>query len=152
MRTKSTLFSILFLLGSFSLPALSSVPIATITSPEQFSLDGHFVTTPGVTSRPLIVGNEVVTTNAPAILFFRDGSSVKLAPCSDAKLTGSEAQPKLILMGGSLDYKVVLGSSLSVTNLDLERKITPRVPSIAPPAKPVSTTQPVGITLTKAIR
>jgi hypothetical protein len=152
IRNRFTPISLGFLLAGFSLSALSSAPIATVTSAEPFTLDGQSVTTPGITSWPLEVGNEVATSTAPAVLFFHDGSSVKLAADSRAKLTGSERQPKLVLMAGSLDYKVVLGSNLSVTNLDVERKAKPRVRPIAPPTKPLSTPRGDEITLTGAPR
>jgi len=152
MRNRFTLPSLSLLLAAFSFSAVSPAPIATVTSTEPFTLDGHSVSTPGVTSWPLAVGNEVATSSAPAVLFFHDGSSVKLAADSRAKLTGSETQPKLVLMAGSLDYKVVLGSNLSVTNLDVERKAKQRVRPVAPPAKPLSTPRGDEITLTGAAR
>jgi hypothetical protein len=83
---------------------------------------GRSVAVSGLTAVPLAIGEEVATSSAPAVLFFADGSSVKLAAGSRARLIGSEAQPKLVLLAGSLDYKVVLGSNLSVTKLDFERK------------------------------
>jgi hypothetical protein len=85
-------------------------------------VNGESIAPAGVALWPLLVGNEVSTFAAAAVLFFPDGSSVKLAPASRAKLTGSESRPKLVLLRGSLDYKVVLGSNVSVTNLDLERR------------------------------
>jgi hypothetical protein len=96
-----------------------------VSSPEAFTLDGRSIAVSGISPVPLAVGDEVATSNAPAVLFFADGSSVKLAPASRAKLTGSDTRPKLVLLSGSLDYKVVLGSNLSVTNLDVERKAKP---------------------------
>jgi hypothetical protein len=152
MRNRFTSLSLGLLLAAFSVSAVSPAPIATVTSTEPFTLDGHSVTTPGVSSWPLAVGDEVATSTAPAVLFFHDGSSVKLAADSRAKLTGSETQPKLVLMAGSLDYKVVLGSNLSVTNLDVERKAKPRIRPIAPQAKPVATPRGDEITLTRLER
>ncbi len=119
----------------FVVPALALTTIATITCAEPFTVDGRSVTFSGVTAIPLVVGNEVATSAAPAVLFFTDGSSVKLAAGSRAKLIGSPAQPKLVLLDGSLDYKVVLGSNLSVTNLDLERKTKPVDESVQPAAR-----------------
>lgn len=75
---------------------------------------------------PFALGDEIATSDAPAVLYFSDGSSVKLAANSRAKLTGTETWPKLVLLAGSLDYKLILGSSLSVTKLDLERTPAPR--------------------------
>ncbi len=102
-------------------------------------VDGRVVARSGITAVPLAVGSEVETASAPAVLFFADGSSVRLAASSRAKLVGSEAQPKLVLLAGSLDYKVVLGSSLSVTSLDLERKSKPVSKALPQAGQTVST-------------
>jgi hypothetical protein len=136
--------SLLLLLG---LPVFALAPIATITSDEPFLVNGRTVTVSGITSVPLTVGNEVATAASPVVLFFADGSSVKLAASSRAKLTGSDEQPKLVLLAGSLDYKVVLGSNLSVTSLDLERKAKPVGKVGQPVLKSVSTTHPTEATL-----
>jgi hypothetical protein len=141
--------ALFFVLG---LSAWAFSPIGTVTSVEPFMLDGHSVAISGITSVPLVVGSEVATSTAPALLFFADGSSVRLAAASRAKLTGSEAQPKLVLLAGSLDYKVVLGSNLSVTSLDLERKAKPVGRSVQPAAKPLSTPRPDDVTLTVITR
>ncbi len=125
MRTRQPLFFRTTLLFVLSLPLLGASPVARVSSPEAFTLDGRSIAVSGISPVPLAVGDEVATSNAPAVLFFADGSSVKLAPASRAKLTGSDTRPKLVLLSGSLDYKVVLGSNLSVTNLDVERKAKP---------------------------
>ena len=121
-------------------------------SPEPFSLDGRAVAVSGITMVPLKVGNEVATSTAPAVLFFADGSSVKLAAGSRAKLIGSEAQPNFVLLAGSLDYKVVLGSNLSVTSLDLERKVKPMARAGQPAPKTVTTPRPDEATLSVVTR
>jgi hypothetical protein len=96
--------------------------IATFISASPFTLDGHSVDTPGVTSFPLVVGDVLVTPIGPAVLFFQDGSRVKLAVHSSIRLAGATTKPKLVLLSGSLDFKLVPGSILAVTNRDLERK------------------------------
>jgi hypothetical protein len=117
-------------------------------------VNGHAVKVAGITSVALAVGNEVSTVNAPAVLFFADGSSVKLGASSRARLMGSDAQPKLVLLAGSLDYKVVLGSNVSVTSLDLERKSRQTVRGVAQPpaAKPASAPRPEDATLSVMTR
>jgi hypothetical protein len=152
MRNRSNwLASAAFILLS-GVPLLGMAPVATVSSPEPFSLNGRSVTVSGVTEMPLAVGSEVATSSAPAVLFFVDGSSVKLAAGSRARLIGSEAQPKLVLLAGSLDYKLVLGSNLSVTNLDLERKPKPVGRAGQPVPKMVTTPQPQEATLSVVTR
>jgi len=143
MRTKALFLTLLGVLTIFGPPALALPPIATVTSSAPFTVDGHTLGTASI-----FIGNEVATSTAPATLLFPDGSSVILARSSHAKLTGSAGRPKLILLGGALDYKVVLGSNLSVTNLDLERQTQPTAKSVPHPAKPVPTPRPDQVTLT----
>jgi hypothetical protein len=104
--------------------ASAAPSIATVTSAVPFTLDGHPVSTPGVTSFPLVVGDTVATTAGPAVLFFQDGSRVKLGPNSSVKLAGFGAKPKVVLLSGALDFKLIPGSNVSVVNLDAERKQT----------------------------
>jgi hypothetical protein len=112
----------IFFCSTLGLPALALTPVATVTTAAPFKLDGRTLNTPGVTTFPLIIGDFVATLNGAAAVFFADGNVVKLAARSSIKITGSETSPKLVLLSGSLDYQLVAGSSLSVTNLDAERK------------------------------
>jgi hypothetical protein len=96
--------------------------VATVTSAAPFTLDGHAVNTPGVTTFPLVVGDVVTTASGPAVLYFQDGSVIKLGKNSSIKVSGVETEPKLVLMSGTLDYKLMPGSNLAVTNLDMDRK------------------------------
>ena len=153
MRTTGNfLFRAAALFGSLSFSILAMAPVATVTSAEPFILDGHTVAVSVITDVPLMLGNEVATSSAPVVLYFAYGSSVKLGAGSRAKLTGSEAQPKLVLLAGSLDYKVVLGSNLSVTSLDLERKAKPMGRPGQPAAKTVLAPRPAQATLSVVTR
>jgi hypothetical protein len=124
------------LILSFGLMAISTfgaTPIATVTSATPFGLDGHFLNAPGVTSFPLVLGDTVMTANGAAVLLFEDGSIVKLGANSSARIAGVDASPKVVLLGGALDYKMTPGSSLVVTNLDREQKELARGMSLTPP-------------------
>ncbi len=149
MRNRFHWLSRAALLLSAGLCAIALTPLATVTSAEPFWVNGRAVKVAGITSVALAVGNEVATLNAPAVLFFADGSSVKLAASSRARIIGSDTQPKLVLLAGSLDYKVVLGSNLSVTSLDLERKSRQIVRGVPQPsaAKSVTPRHPEDATL-----
>jgi len=67
MRTNLQLIWLTALLVAVASPALALTPVAS-----------------GVAARPLLVGNEVSTFTAPAVLLFQDGSNVKLATASRA--------------------------------------------------------------------
>lgn len=142
------LTSLISLTAVLSVPGFCFTPIATVSSAEPFTVNGRAITPSDTKTWPLEVGNEIATSTAPAVLFFPDGSSVKLAKSSRAQLTGTDSQLKLILLSGSLDYKVVLGSNLSVTNLDVERQMKRRAPSVSPATKPIPTPRGDEVTLT----
>ena len=140
----------LLLMAGFSAVALT--PLATVTSADPFWVNGRAVSGAGIASVTLAVGNEVATANGPAVLFFADGSSVKLGASSRVRLIGSDARPKVVLLAGSLDYKVVLGSTLSVTNLDQERKSRQVVHGVAQPPAPKAAPRPEDATLSVQTR
>ncbi len=102
--------------------ALAAPPFAIVTSAFPFVLDGHAISSPGVTSFPLVDGDTVATSNGAAVLLFNDGSRVKLGDNSSAKLESDETRTKVVLLSGALDFKLVAGSNIFVTNLDTLRK------------------------------
>jgi hypothetical protein len=111
-----TLSKFTIVLAAFTSLSFASTSVATLTSSQAFLLDGHPVTSSGITSWPIVIGDEVATAKSTAILYFRDGSSVKLAAASSVKLSGSPEEPKLVLTSGTLDYKLVAGSKITVAN------------------------------------
>jgi hypothetical protein len=118
-RSSRTMISTL-ILGRL---AIASSPIASVRTADTFQLDGHSINTPGVTLWPLVLGDEFTSSqNSPVIILFRDGSRVKLDAGSRARIAGSEEQPKVVLLSGTLDFKLVPKSNLTVTNLESERK------------------------------
>lgn len=109
------------LISALGVCALAPTPIATVTSIFPFNLDGRSINTPGVTSFPLVLGDSVATSRGPAVLIFIDGSTVKLGVHSKLKIDGLAAKPQLVLVTGTLDYRLVRGSDLAVTHLNGER-------------------------------
>ena len=107
---------LLTVVAGFGLSAMASTPIATIYSPQPLTIDGHAVSAPGISSWPIVIGDEVATSTAPGTILFQDGSSIRLAAKSSARLSGTSAHPKLLLVAGNLDYKLAAGSSLELSN------------------------------------
>jgi hypothetical protein len=97
---------------------LAAGSVASVTSAQPFTVDGVQLSTPGVNSWPLISNDEVATTVGAALMTFRDGSAIKLAPQSRVRLAGSMTSPQVILMAGNLDTKLAPGSKLLVTRED----------------------------------
>jgi hypothetical protein len=89
--------------------------LASVTSAEAFSVDGVTLSSPGVSSWPLISNDEIATKASGALLTFRDGSAIKLAPLSRIKLGGTEAAPQVLIMAGNLESKIAPGSKLMIT-------------------------------------
>ena len=100
----------------------ASTPVATVSCTEPFSLDERLIAAPGITSWPLMVGDDVETGIAPAMIVFLDGSSVKLAARSRIRLAATDSQLKVILEDGTLDYKVAGDSKLSVSSLKTQNQ------------------------------
>lgn len=103
-------------LMAFGCASFASLPVANVSSAQGFYLDGHAVAAAGVSSWPLVSGDDLTTTAAAATMFFPDGSRVKLAPQSRVKITGTAEQPKVILLAGNLNYRLAPGSLLLLTN------------------------------------
>jgi|GEM_PF-6783584 len=89
--------------------------VANVTSAQPFAVDGVNLATPGVSSLPLVSNDDVSTTTGAALMTFRDGSAIKLAPQSHIRLAGSALAPEVILIAGNVDTKLAPGSKLLVT-------------------------------------
>jgi hypothetical protein len=88
--------------------------VASVTSAQPLSVDGVTLANPGVASWPLISNDEVATTSGGALMTFRDGSAIQLAPQSKVKVMGTPAAPEVVLLAGNLDTKLAPGSRLLV--------------------------------------
>jgi len=103
--------------GFIALAAVCSAAgsVASVTSAQPFSVDGVQLANPGVSSWPLISNDEVRTAAGAALVTFRDGSAIKVAPQSRVRLAGTSVAPHVILMAGNIDTKLAPGSRLIVT-------------------------------------
>ncbi len=106
------------MLAAFQGISFASAPVANVSSAEPLTLDGHSISAPGVSSWPVVVGDQVATTTAPAIMSFTDGSRLTLAPQSRVKIIGTNAKPTVVLTAGNLEYKLAAGSPLSLTDTE----------------------------------
>jgi hypothetical protein len=100
-------------LGAFA--SYGGAAIANVSSAQPFTLDGNSVWAAGVNSWPVVLGDEIETADAPAVVSFEDGSRISLSPHSRVKLGGTDAEPKVILVAGLLDYNLAAGSKVSVS-------------------------------------
>jgi hypothetical protein len=105
-------------LGLFGSVSFAATPVASVSTSQPFTLDGHSVSAKGVDSWPLVIGDELATSTSPAKISFRDGSSIALAAKSEVKIAGTSAEPVFLLVSGSLDYDLTKNSKVSVTKLE----------------------------------
>jgi hypothetical protein len=106
--------------------------VASVTSAQPFSLDGVNLVNPGVTTWPVVSNDEISTAAGAAMLTFRDGSAIKIAPQSRIRLSGSPTSPEVILIAGNVDTKLASGSNLIVTKASPDDKDgTPDYNSVA---------------------
>ncbi len=112
---------------SLGIAALATVcsaagSVASVSSAQPFSVDGVNLVNPGVTSWPLVSNDEVSTASGAALMTFRDGSAVKVAPQSRIRLAGTTLSPQVILIAGNVDTKIAPGSKLIVTKASANDK------------------------------
>lgn len=135
--TVSLAFGFIFLVSG----AFAGSPIVSITSAQPFTLDGTSVSSPGVTSWPMVLSDSVATNDGGALLKFKDGSTITLSPKTQVRLIGTDEAPKLVLIAGNLDYKLAVGSRLSIVTAD--KTITEGAgDDIGATGAPASTTRP----------
>jgi len=117
----------------FAITAVAQSQVATLTSESSFTLRGAQVSTgEGVPSWPVLDGNVIRAGTSNLTVTFPDGSTVTLAPGSEARLQMVDGKPVLNLQSGAMHYslkelnsvKLISGNSpLTPTNLVGESKI-----------------------------
>ena len=103
-------------IGILSIGAFGAETIGNVTSSGTFSMRGVPVKIEGVPSWPLVVGDDLTTNASAASIQFVDGSRVTLAQKSKAVLTKIDGKLTLRLVSGTMEYKLVRGSGLSLLN------------------------------------
>ena len=103
---------------ALSVGLFAAAPVATVTSTGAFELHGATVRIEGVPSWPMMVGDDIRTTNAAAIIEFRDGSRVTLGEKSRAKVEKGEDGLVLRLLSGAMRFTIAPDSALKAFNND----------------------------------
>lgn len=96
---------------------LAAGPVASVTSPQPFAITGTLIDNPGVNSWPVVVNDDVSTFQGAAVLAFPDGSRISLSPNSRVQLQGSDANPRVVLLAGKMNYNLAHGSHVSVISV-----------------------------------
>jgi len=126
MRTVFAFASILLVLAV----GAQAAPVGAISSASSFEIRGVVVPTEGVSSWPLLAGDEVAAGASPAIIRFNDGSSVVLAAGTRARIESQHGVSTLLLLGGAM--------SISTSSNPIVRFSQPSGPVSTPPLSTVS--------------
>ncbi len=77
--------------------------VATVSSPQPFALDGHNVTSNGMASWPLVVGDQIATSNTPVLLTLGHGTDLLVNANSKIKLVLAGNKVQILVLSGSVD-------------------------------------------------
>ena len=84
-------------------------PIATVTAGRSVSVNGVDVSTQGIPTWPLVSGDEITTSNEPAIVTLNDGSRFMLEKNSKVKISRC-SETVVEVFQGTLTYQFASGS------------------------------------------
>jgi len=96
--------------------AFAAEPFGTASSTGAFYVDGVAMTAEGISSWPLVAGDELRAVSSPVIIRFQDGSRVTIAEQSRVKLTRSGDAINLSLTGGRIEFNLSPSSNVQVWN------------------------------------
>jgi hypothetical protein len=96
------------LLGLFAIALFASADdppkfIATVSSPQPFTLDGHTVTSNGMASWPLVVGDQIASADTPVLVALSDGTDLLVNAHSKIKLVLGGNKVQILVLSGSID-------------------------------------------------
>jgi len=109
---KMNLIRIALLVSLFAAVCLAASPIANVSSTEPFKVSGVSVPVAGVSSWPVIAGDELIAGGAPVVLTFKDGSRITLNKNSRATVEGKEKNAALRLLDGAMAFTLAKGSNV----------------------------------------
>ncbi len=97
--------------------ALAAGPIASVGTSDTLSLNGVSIAPAGVPSWPLVAGDTLATSGAPAVILFQDKTRLTLEKNSRVKLDREGGHLLVRLLEGALAYRLTPGSQLRFANL-----------------------------------
>lgn len=101
----SRLGCIVSLFVSLVSTAAAQTPLATLSSPEPFELQGVRVPVAGVPSWPLVRGDVIATTSSPAVVSFPDRSQATVEKGSRVQIQREGDHTTLRLLDGTLLFQ-----------------------------------------------
>ncbi len=93
--------------------ALAGDPVATVSTSGSLTLNGTQVPNAGVSEWPVAAGDEIVTTTAPAVILFRDGTRIAVDRNTRARLNKT-GRTGVDVITGAVSYKAASASDVSM--------------------------------------
>jgi len=97
--------------------ALAAPPVATVSSSGSLSLNGVTLAPNGVPSWPLVPGDTLATSAAPAVILFQDRTRLTVEKNSKLKLDRDGGRLLVRLLEGALAYHLAPSSQLRFASL-----------------------------------
>ncbi len=95
---------------------MASTPIANVSANGPLTVNGAAIRTEGIASWPVSAGDEVVTTTAPAVIMFNDGTRISVDKHTRVKLSKA-GRPGVDVLSGTAIYKTGAASKLEMRAL-----------------------------------
>lgn len=109
---REILFRIVLSVFISAVVCLAASPIANVSSTGPYKVSGVSIPVAGVSSWPVIAGDELSVGNASVVLTFRDGSRVTLGKNSRATVEGKSQSAVLRLLDGVMAFTLGRGSNV----------------------------------------
>ncbi len=107
-------YLLLLILLMTSVVLMAANPAGRVTSSGPLTLNGKAVPATAATSLPVVAGDEIVTSDSMATIFFADKSRATIEPNSRVKLEARSSSLALRVLAGSADLKRAEGSRISL--------------------------------------
>jgi hypothetical protein len=96
---------------------MAAGPVGRVTSSGPLTLNGKALPTTAVSSLPVVAGDEIATSNSPAMIYFTDKSRATLEPNTRVKLESRSSSVALHVLSGSADLQQAEGSQVSLIQI-----------------------------------
>ncbi len=96
---------------------LAATPAGTISSRENFEIDGTVVPVAAVPAWPVVAGDEITTLSSPAALTMRDGSKIVLRENSKVRIEQNGAKLRVRLVQGDMRFTLSNHARTEVSSL-----------------------------------
>jgi ferric-dicitrate binding protein FerR (iron transport regulator) len=117
-------------------------PVGSVSSSSALTLRGARVAAEGIPNWPLLVGDEIATSDSVATVTFKDGSRAILSENTRARVEEVDGRPTVRLVSGGMEVQTRAGGeSTFVRSTASVPSATPRRGPPPPPSRPNPTSR-----------